>query len=531
MQTSAAPAVKPVADQVQLIAVDKIRPSPFNARKEFPKEYVAELGASMARDGQQVPVKVRPVKEGYELVFGECRWRASSLMGLKELKAIVEPMDDARAEHLCLIENIKRRDLNVFEEAEKLKRLHEVHKVKVDDLALQVGVSVRAIYENLKLATVDKAVRALVTRAENPMPVSLAKLIARLPVGAQIECSKEAENYDGWVTHEQLEESIRTDYLVDLRGAAFATTLKGLPCLAETCTVCPKNARNAKDEYPELKGADFCTSPENYRKKADAYAKVVMADAKKAGQEVLEGAAAAQALAGEGKYVPLTKEVWVGEDRKALKEVVPKKAELKTVLAKNDEGDLVEVVLREDVRAALKKGGKEKLANSHELTGTWSHPSSGGGSSHDETVKRRKKLLGRRAVAVLAIDAIAAHQHTTAGDDTFVQLLGLGLTQGRIDNDGLQLMLKQWFGSEKKTDYGPSAAAKLLAEAKGVELRRMTVRVAMCGGLTAGGTWSDSHAAELLAALKLYGLKLERFQSEAKKAEKPAPAKKAKKAA
>src|SRR6185295_9313481 len=89
MQTSAAPAVKPVADQVQLIPVEKIKPSPFNARKEFPKEYLAELGASLQRDGQQQPVKVRPVKDGFELVFGECRWRASNLVGLKELKAVI----------------------------------------------------------------------------------------------------------------------------------------------------------------------------------------------------------------------------------------------------------------------------------------------------------------------------------------------------------------------------------------------------------------------------------------------------------
>lgn len=519
MQTSAAPAVK--LDQVQLIPVEKIKPSPFNARKDFPKEYIAELGASLLRDGQQTPVKVRPVKDGFELVFGECRWRGATAAGVPQLKAIVEAMDDARAEHLCLIENIKRRDLTVFEEAEKLKRLHEVHKVKVDDLALQVGLSVRTVHENIKLATLNKTVRELVTRAENPMPVSLAKLIARLPQAVQIQASESAEDYgDQWMTHEELEDHIREEYMVDLRHAPFATNLKGFPCLADTCDACPRNAKNSKDEYPELKGGNICTSPENYRKKCDAYAKAVVADAKKTGAVVLEGLEAEKAIGGMGGYVPLSNELWVGNERKSLKDVLPKKSELKTAIALDDEGEVVTVAKREDVQAALKKAGKTSLANSYEVTGKYSSPagSSGGSSMHDEQAKRRKKLLARREVAALAIDALADHQHTTAGDDVFLKLIGLGLTQGRIDNDGLQLMLKQWFGSEKKTDYGPHAAAKLLDAAKGAELRRTMVRLAMSGGLTAGGTWSDSHAGELLAGLKLYGLKLERFQDAAKKA-------------
>lgn len=531
MQTSAVIAVKPlipIADVIQLIPVDKIDPSPRNARKEFPKEYIAELGASIARDGQQQAGKVRPLKNGrFQLIYGECRWRGAKGAGVELYKAVVEEMDDAKADRLCLIENLKRRDLSVFEEAEHLKMLHETHKVKIDDLAVQVGISVRGVYEALKLATLHKTVRDLVTREEKPMPVSLAKLISRLPQSQQIPCSESAEDYDGWLTHDQLEEHIRDEYLVDLRQAPFAVKLTGFPCLAATCADCPRNARNAKDEFPELKGADFCLSPENYKKKVDAFTKAVVADAKKSGKNVLSDQESEQALTrSAGPYVPLSTKVWVGNELKALSEVLPKKAELEKSLAIDDEGQAVEVAKKADLQAVLEKAGRTAIANSYELTG---RHSSSGGSSNDEQAKRRKKLLERRAVAALAINALADHQHTTAADDVFMKLIGLGLTQGRIDNDGLQLMLKQWYGSEKKTDYGPDAAAKLLDAAKGAELRRTMVRVAMAGGLTAGGTWSDSHARELLGALKLYGLKLDRFQDEAKKvkaakeAEKKAP--------
>lgn len=532
MQTSAAPIVKPVVDVIQLIAVDKIKPSPFNARKDFPKEYIAELGASLLRDGQQTPVKVRPVNGHFELVFGECRWRGATAAGVPQLKAIVETMDDARAEHLCLIENLKRKDLTVFEEAEKLKRLHEVYKVKIDDLALQVGVSVRGVYEALKLATATPEVREAVADETTPLPVSHAKLIARLPKADQVklveEVMSEAE-YNGMITHEGLEKQIRENYMVDLRQAPFATNLKGFACLAETCDACPRNAKNSKEEFPELKGAAVCTSPENYRKKGEAYAKAVMADAKKTGKTVLEDDVAEKAIAGQGGYLPLSNEIWVGNERKSLKSVLPKNVELKTALAADDEGNVVEVAKREDVQAALKKAGKTAIANSYDVTGKYSSPSSGGSSMHDEQVRRRKKLDARREVAGLAIDAIAEHQHTTDGDDAFVKLLGLGLTQGRVDDDGLQRLLKRLDPEKKaKSEYGPTAAAKLLEAAKGVELRRLAARVAMTGGLTAGGTWSDSHAPELLAGLRLYGLKLERFHDDAKKAaaqpKKPAAA-------
>lgn len=523
VQTSAAEVLKPVADVIQLIPVDKIDPSPTNARKEFPKEYIAELGASMARDGQQQAGKVRPLKNGrFQLIFGECRWRGAKAAGVELYKAIVEEMDDERAERLCLIENLRRRELTVFEEAEHLKMLHEKHKVKMEDLAVQVGLAVRTLRENIKLATLNKAVRELVTRTENPMPVSLAKLIARVPAAEQISCSEAAEDYDGWLTHEQLEAHIREEYMVDLRSAPFALTLKGFACVAATCDECPRNAKNAKDEFPELKGAPVCTSPENYRKKVELYSKAVVDEAKKSGKKVLSAEESEAALTrSQGAYVPLSAETWVGNERKTFASMLPKKVELEKALAIDDEGNAVEVVKRVDLQEVLKKAGKKSAANSYELTGR--HSSSGGGSSaNEEQAKRRKKLLERRAVAALAIDALTEHQHTTAGDDVFVKLLGLGLTQGRIDNDGLQLMLKQWYGSEKKTDYGPNAAAALLETVKGTELRRTMVRIAMAGGLTAGGTWSDSHARELLGALKLYGLKLERFQAEAKKAKEAA---------
>lgn len=368
MQTSAAPAVK--LDQVQLIPVEKIKPSPFNARKEFPKEYIAELGASLLRDGQQTPVKVRPVKDGFELVFGECRWRGATAAGVPQLKAIVEVMDDARAEHLCLIENIKRRDLTVFEEAEKLKRLHEVHKVKVDDLALQVGLAARTVRENLKLANVSQGVRDLVLGDQ--LTVSNAKLISRVSKSEQDSLAKRAAGVvkdqhgrrSDPMTHDELEKYIREQYMVDLRFAPFDVKQKGLPCVAPTCAECPKMSANAKEEFPDLKGS-FCLSTPDYRKKLDAFMKV---KAEELGAQILPAEKTVNffndwndELRHDSGFKKAHEKHHEDEKNRSYKQLLGKDELAKRLfLVRTPKNELVEVLKADGLDAALKKEGRFK---------------------------------------------------------------------------------------------------------------------------------------------------------------------------
>jgi len=388
MQTSAAPAVKPVADQVQLIPVEKIKPSPFNARKEFPKEYIAELGASIARDGQQTPVKVRPVKDGYELVFGECRWRGAMAGGVPVLKAIVEVMDDARAEHLCLIENIKRKDLTVFEEAEKLQRLHVVHKVKVDDLALQVGLAVRTVRENLKLAGAQPVVRQLV--AEEKLSVSNAKLISRVAAKDQDALAKKAAGLmkDSWgrldepMTHEQLEKYIREHYMVDLRFAPFDVKQKGLACVAPSCAECPKMSANAKEEYPDLKGT-FCLSTADFRKKLDVFMKI---KAEEIGAQLLPAEKTEKLfnhwgdLEHDSGFLKAHDKKPDDEKNRSLKQLLGKEELAKRLyLVRTPKNELLEVLKSNDLDAAIKKEGRFKKKE----------PSYGGGYGMSKAEKEK----------------------------------------------------------------------------------------------------------------------------------------------
>jgi ParB/RepB/Spo0J family partition protein len=513
MQTSAAEVLKPVAEEIQLIPVDKIDASPFNARKDFPKEYITELAASIARDGQQQAGKVRPMKEGrFQLVYGECRWRGAKLAGVGLYKAVVETMDDAKAERLCLIENVKRKDLTIFEEADKLARLHQVHKVSVSDLAQQIGVSIRTVHETLKLARLEASVRELMTK--EGVSVSNAKLISRLGKADQVDVTKRFGHH----SHEWLEEYIRENYMVDLRQAPFAVKLEGFACVAVSCAVCPKNARNAKEEYPDLKGADICTAPAEYKKKAELFAKAIVADAKKAGQTVLDGAEAERALRGDGKYIPLDREAWVGEQRKTFKSMVPKVKELKTAIVIDDEDNPIEVVLKTELQEVLKKAGKKAAANSYELTGRYSSPSSGGSSMAAEQKKRRAAVELRRATAALAIEKIAGLKSIGDGDDAFVRVMIASFTAVRDYGETFKYLWRQ-LHPESKEQFQLGSKIRSHANAlKGVELRRFAVRVALAEAMNGGGTYGGGHSQDLVISAQASGVDLAKCAAEAKKA-------------
>ncbi len=325
----------------------------------------------MLQHGQQEPVKVRPSKAGrFELVFGERRFRAGKLVDLKELDCVVEQLDDKTADVLRLVENVKRKDLTVFEEAEHLELLHKKHKVPADELAKQVGMSVRSVYEALKLAKLEPAVRKSVT--EGKLPVSHAKLISRLEAAEQLECSKHALRYGPVMTHEELEEHIREKYMVDLRGAPFDTKATGMACVAVSCEACPKREGH------------MCTSTADYAKKVDAHLEAL---AKATGAKVLDEKKSAKVFSKWGDvmgdaFVKASETKRDDAKQRSYKQLLGKE-ELKkrTVLAKTPKGDVVELLDTTGLEAALKKEGKfEKSGTSPSFQ-----------SSHRETAAQKEK--------------------------------------------------------------------------------------------------------------------------------------------
>src|SRR5581483_4034036 len=175
MQTSniAAPQEQPVL----LIPLAAISPPAPNYRKTFDDAEDRKLGESMAIHGQLQPVLVRPKGKGYELVFGERRFRGARLVGLPTIRAEVRDLDDKTVLELQLIENCKRADVHPLEEAEGYERLTKEHGYPIDELASKLCKSKAYIYARLKLLALSPELRKVYSAGD--LTASTALLIAR----------------------------------------------------------------------------------------------------------------------------------------------------------------------------------------------------------------------------------------------------------------------------------------------------------------------------------------------------------------
>jgi ParB family chromosome partitioning protein len=149
------------ADQIQEIDVDEITANPYQPRKTFDKEALAELSESIKRNGLLQPIVVLERDEGYLLVAGERRLRAHKLAGLETIKAIIADvsMDDAKLRELALIENIQRENLNSMELAHSYDELIKVYDITHDELSNVVNKSRSQITNTLRLLALSSYVQ------------------------------------------------------------------------------------------------------------------------------------------------------------------------------------------------------------------------------------------------------------------------------------------------------------------------------------------------------------------------------------
>lgn len=137
---------------VQEIAVDRIRRNPHQPRTRFDDEQLAELAASIATHGVLQPIVVRETAaDGYELIAGERRLRASKLAGRTTIPAIVRETSGNDALELALVENVQRADLNAIEQAQAYRELIDGFGLTHEDVAARVGKSRVAVSNALRL--------------------------------------------------------------------------------------------------------------------------------------------------------------------------------------------------------------------------------------------------------------------------------------------------------------------------------------------------------------------------------------------
>src|SRR5256714_4948005 len=150
------------ASELQRIATARIKPNPFQPRREFDPGALAELEASIRANGLLQPITVRRKGDSYELVAGERRLRAVTNLQWKEVPAVVRDFDDQTLLVLALVENLQRSDLNAIEEARGYQRLLDEFQLTQQQIADAVGKDRTTITNLLRILSLPDAVQVMV---------------------------------------------------------------------------------------------------------------------------------------------------------------------------------------------------------------------------------------------------------------------------------------------------------------------------------------------------------------------------------
>lgn len=205
---------RPSGPRIRMIPLGKIDPNPQQARSELGN--IDELMASIKAKGVLEPILVRPKNDRYEIIAGERRYVASKRIGLKEIPAIEMLVKDNEAMELALIENLQRKDLDVFEEADGLNALVEIYDYNHAQLAEKIGKARSTITEIVNVARIPKKIRDLCQEAEIFSRSTLIEI-------AKQESPTDMERLISEITHRGLRREDTRELSKQLKGKGKAT--------------------------------------------------------------------------------------------------------------------------------------------------------------------------------------------------------------------------------------------------------------------------------------------------------------------
>lgn len=228
----------PAEAKVELLDLNKIVNSTYNPRKDFREETLLELSESIRQSGVLQPICVRPKDEGFEIVYGERRYWAAAMAGLKYIPALVRELTDAEAEDAAITENLQREDVKPREEAAAYDRAIQSGRHTIESLVGKFGKSEAYIRSRLKLCGLIDALAAQLDREE--ISVGVATEIAKYPAEVQQEVFDEhfAEGcYSSW-KNTRIKEIARRLY------ERYMTKLESYNFDKAECLACVHNTAN-----------------------------------------------------------------------------------------------------------------------------------------------------------------------------------------------------------------------------------------------------------------------------------------------
>lgn len=201
---SATPA--PAETELQQIPLSRVRPNPFQPRRDFDPAELAELEASLKASGLLQPITVRRRGDAYELIAGERRTRAATNLGWTEISAIIRDYDDRTLLVLALVENLQRTDLNPIDEARGYRRLIDEFALTQQQVADAVAKDRTTVTNMLRVLSLPEQVHRMVEQGE----LSLGHARALLPLTApQSAIALAREAVERGLNVRQLEQQVR----------------------------------------------------------------------------------------------------------------------------------------------------------------------------------------------------------------------------------------------------------------------------------------------------------------------------------
>ena len=177
-------AARSAGPRIRMIDIERIDPNPQQARSELGN--IQELMVSIQNKGILEPIIVRPIGMRYEIIAGERRYIASKRVGMKEIPCIEMDVRDNEAMEISLIENLQRKDLDVFEEADGLKGLIDMYDYSHNQISEKIGKARSTITEIISISRITPKVRDMLKNHKITSRSTILE-IAKLKTEADME--------------------------------------------------------------------------------------------------------------------------------------------------------------------------------------------------------------------------------------------------------------------------------------------------------------------------------------------------------
>ena len=186
--------------------VNRIKPNPFQPRRQFREDALEELAQSIRVNGIIQPISVRKAGDEYQIVAGERRWRAAQLAGLTVVPVVVQEIGDDKLLEVALIENIQREDLNPIELAEAFERMVTELTLSHEEIGRRTGKDRVTVTNTIRLLQLQPEVQQIV--ASGKMSAGHARALIGLKDADRQKNIAYSAIAEGW-TVRQIEKTVK----------------------------------------------------------------------------------------------------------------------------------------------------------------------------------------------------------------------------------------------------------------------------------------------------------------------------------